>query len=81
MAEGGGHGDNYDCPSWEARLTEESRIDPPEGDFGFPFTPYDIQRDFMKALFTALEGKKLGIFESPTGTVSVLTQEILSNDK
>ncbi|CAL4123180.1 unnamed protein product, partial [Meganyctiphanes norvegica] len=36
--------------------------------FPFPFPPYDIQEDFMKNLFTALEGGKLGIFESPTGT-------------
>ena len=45
-----------------------SDLEPPE-DFGFPFAPYDIQVDFMKALFITLEKKKLGIFESPTGTV------------
>ena len=48
---------------------EESRIEPPT-DFSFPFTPYNIQKDFMKALFNALQEKKFGIFESPTGTVS-----------
>ena len=39
--------------------------------FQFPFEPYDIQVQFMQNLYTALEGGKLGIFESPTGTVSV----------
>ncbi len=37
--------------------------------FRFPFEPYDIQLDFMKNLYTCLEQGKLGIFESPTGTV------------
>lgn len=37
-------------------------------DFGFPFTPYSIQTNFMKTLYQVLEGGKLGIFESPTGT-------------
>lgn len=37
--------------------------------FGFPFPPYDIQKDFMEALYNVLEQGKVGIFESPTGTV------------
>ncbi|XP_043238264.1 ATP-dependent DNA helicase DDX11-like [Amphibalanus amphitrite] len=36
--------------------------------FEFPFPPYKAQEDFMKNLYKALEEKKLGIFESPTGT-------------
>ncbi|XP_012940455.1 ATP-dependent DNA helicase DDX11, partial [Aplysia californica] len=36
--------------------------------FPFPFTPYDIQQDFMRNLYTCLELGKIGIFESPTGT-------------
>ncbi|KAG1684732.1 ATP-dependent DNA helicase DDX11 [Nymphon striatum] len=39
-----------------------------EGKFSFPFKPYGIQLQFMEALHEALEEKKLGIFESPTGT-------------
>jgi chromosome transmission fidelity protein 1 len=39
----------------------------PPKDFSFPFAPYPIQKDFMAALFKALEEGKLGIFESPTG--------------
>lgn len=38
--------------------------------FDFPFPPYDIQLEFMKKLYYTLENGKLGIFESPTGTVS-----------
>ncbi|KAB7505816.1 putative ATP-dependent DNA helicase DDX11 [Armadillidium nasatum] len=37
--------------------------------FSFPFTPYLSQENFMQALFHALEEEKLGIFESPTGTI------------
>lgn len=40
--------------------------------FDFPFPPYDIQFKFMKSLYETLENEKLGIFESPTGTVSFL---------
>ena len=36
--------------------------------FPFPFQPYSIQEDFMKNLYRALDGSKIGIFESPTGT-------------
>ncbi|XP_041458107.1 ATP-dependent DNA helicase DDX11-like isoform X2 [Lytechinus variegatus] len=36
--------------------------------FPFPFPPYPIQEDFMKHLYEALDGGKIGIFESPTGT-------------
>ncbi|KAG0717309.1 ATP-dependent DNA helicase DDX11 [Chionoecetes opilio] len=44
-----------------------SQLEPP-GDFPFPFPPYDIQKDFMRKLFSVLEEGQLGIFESPTGT-------------
>ncbi|KAF1937512.1 DNA repair helicase [Clathrospora elynae] len=39
-----------------------------ERDFHHPFTPYDIQREFMGAVYSCLEDGKVGIFESPTGT-------------
>lgn len=38
------------------------------GRFPFPFQPYPIQESFMEALYTALDQRKVGIFESPTGT-------------
>lgn len=37
--------------------------------FPFPYEPYDIQEMFMRTLYQALEQGKVGIFESPTGTV------------
>ncbi|XP_012276838.1 ATP-dependent DNA helicase DDX11 isoform X2 [Orussus abietinus] len=42
-------------------------MDPPE-DFPFPFSPYNIQKEFMRNLYMCLENGHLGIFESPTGT-------------
>lgn len=35
--------------------------------FHHPYQPYDIQLDFMKALYDCIEQGKVGIFESPTG--------------
>lgn len=37
--------------------------------FKFPFPPYDIQNEFMQNLYNVLDEGKIGIFESPTGTV------------
>ncbi|KAK4498434.1 hypothetical protein PRZ48_011092 [Zasmidium cellare] len=37
-------------------------------DFHHPFQPYDIQQDFMEAMYDCIEDGKVGIFESPTGT-------------
>ncbi|XP_051808029.1 ATP-dependent DNA helicase DDX11 [Acanthochromis polyacanthus] len=36
--------------------------------FPFPYQPYNIQEEFMQALYSALDQGKVGIFESPTGT-------------
>lgn len=36
--------------------------------FHHPFEPYDIQQDFMEAVYDCIEQGKVGIFESPTGT-------------
>ncbi|KAF2477719.1 ATP-dependent RNA helicase-like protein chl1 [Lindgomyces ingoldianus] len=37
-------------------------------DFHHPYEPYEIQKDFMNAVYDCLEDGKVGIFESPTGT-------------
>src|SRR4051812_25255908 len=37
-------------------------------DFRHPYMPYDIQYEFMGAVYKCLEDGKVGIFESPTGT-------------
>ena len=44
-------------------------MDVPE-DFHHPFQPYQLQNDFMKALYATIDSKSVGIFESPTGTVN-----------
>ncbi|PYH76063.1 ATP-dependent DNA helicase-like protein [Aspergillus uvarum CBS 121591] len=36
-------------------------------DFHHPYSPYNIQIQFMRALYTCLEDGKVAIFESPTG--------------
>jgi chromosome transmission fidelity protein 1 len=36
-------------------------------DFHHPYTPYEIQQQFMQALYGCLEESKIAIFESPTG--------------
>jgi chromosome transmission fidelity protein 1 len=38
-----------------------------EHNFHHPYTPYDIQLQFMQALYTCLEESKIAVFESPTG--------------
>lgn len=43
----------------------ESKID-----FHHPYTPYAIQEEFMSTVYRVLEEGKVGILESPTGTVS-----------
>ena len=40
--------------------------------FHHPYKPYDIQIDLMKAIYECIENGNIGIFESPTGTVSSL---------
>ncbi|KAB8236734.1 DNA helicase [Aspergillus alliaceus] len=37
-------------------------------DFHHPFSPYDIQLQFMRALYTCIEKGNVAVFESPTGT-------------
>lgn len=39
-------------------------------DFHHPYTPYPIQEEFMHTVYTVIEEGKVGILESPTGTVS-----------
>jgi chromosome transmission fidelity protein 1 len=46
-------------------------------DFHHPFTPYKIQEEFMETVYRVLEGGggRVGILESPTGTVCVLSTD------
>jgi len=43
-------------------------MEPSQADFCHPYQPYAIQLEFMKNLYRCIEDKKVGIFESPTGT-------------
>lgn len=36
-------------------------------DFHHPYSPYDIQLQLMRALYSCLEQGKVAVFESPTG--------------
>lgn len=42
-------------------------------DFHHPYTPYDVQEQFMRSVYDVLEtgDGQVGILESPTGTVSL----------
>lgn len=51
-------------PSRRTWTMENDRVQ-----FPFPYQPYNIQQQFMRALYSALDQGKVGIFESPTGTV------------
>lgn len=44
----------------------------PPIDFHHPYTPYDVQLEFMRAVYSVLEAGsgQVGILESPTGTVT-----------
>ena len=37
--------------------------------FHFPYSAYPIQVDLMNAIYNAIDQGKIGLFESPTGTV------------
>jgi chromosome transmission fidelity protein 1 len=48
-------------------------------DFHHPYTPYDIQETFMETVYQVLEQGKVGILESPTGTVSAGSRSLRRN--
>ncbi|KAK1993275.1 DNA repair helicase [Colletotrichum falcatum] len=52
-------------------LVRDTELSVPDGiDFNHPYTPYDVQTDFMKAAYSVLQrgDGQVGILESPTGT-------------
>lgn len=46
---------------------KEVVMEKPQRDFHHPYKPYDIQLDFMNAVYSVIEDGCVGIFESPTG--------------
>lgn len=44
----------------------------------FPFEPYDVQKQLMSKIYATLEKGGIGIFESPTGTVSMSIAVVLA---
>ena len=59
---------------------EESHVTASKMDFHHPYTPYSIQVEFMSTVYRVLEEGKVGILESPTGTVSRALSLLLSRD-
>lgn len=55
----------------EKRVEKEGHVIR-EMDFHHPYTPYAIQETFMSTVYQVLEEGKIGILESPTGTVSAV---------
>lgn len=54
------------CESKNMERTDEMEPDFPE----FPYKPYSIQFDFMKALYKSLNKGGISMLESPTGLSS-----------
>ncbi|XP_070136313.1 ATP-dependent DNA helicase DDX11 [Drosophila bipectinata] len=56
------------------QYTPTGHLETPDAEqFGFPYEPYEIQKNLMQDLFKVLEKCEVGIFESPTGTGKSLT--------
>ena len=53
-----------------SNYTASPAADTGKEDWGTPYTPYDIQLDFMRTLYRLLQQphSKIGLFSSPTGT-------------
>ena len=52
---------------------EYQRVDVAGTCVNFPFTPYDIQIDYMKKVLECLDKSQHGLLESPTGTGKTLS--------
>uniref|UniRef100_A0A3Q1C6B2 ATP-dependent DNA helicase DDX11 n=1 Tax=Amphiprion ocellaris TaxID=80972 RepID=A0A3Q1C6B2_AMPOC len=53
---------------WPLLFVGFTRMENGRAQFPFPYQPYNIQEEFMQALYSSLDQGKVGIFESPTGT-------------
>lgn len=59
-------------------LEEEEWTKLMEKDYHHPFVPYQVQRQFMSTVYKCLEEGKVGVLESPTGTVSRVLPVLLA---
>lgn len=59
-----------DAPAEAKGVEEQGHVIVSKMDFHHPYTPYAIQEEFMSTVYQVLEEGKVGILESPTGTVS-----------
>jgi chromosome transmission fidelity protein 1 len=50
-------------------MEDALQLETPNEFTSFPHVPYPIQLDLMRAVYSAIEGRKIAIMESPTGTV------------
>lgn len=41
--------------------------------YGFPYPPYEIQRELMDGIHQSLDAGAIAVFESPTGTGKTLS--------
>ncbi|OBZ69839.1 ATP-dependent RNA helicase CHL1 [Grifola frondosa] len=53
--------------------TMSLKLSTPGSFIAFPFSPYDIQLDLMRHLYSSIEDRKVTIVESPTGTGKTLS--------
>lgn len=58
-------------------LCTATTMDQQRQKFYHPYSPYEIQLQFMRALYDCIESGKIGIFESPTGEFYARRAEIL----
>jgi hypothetical protein len=74
MAGGERVGEENGEDGWNGGEVGKVEIDLKGKDFHHPFMPYKIQEEFMETVYRVLEsgGGRVGILESPTGTVGVL---------
>lgn len=51
-------------------IPEQSAM--PSQNFGFPYSsPYPTQLELLRDVYDAIDQRKIGFFESPTGTVKL----------
>ena len=55
------------------KATSKKATTVPVSGFSFPYAAYPIQNDLMRAIYTCIKTRRVGVFESPTGTGKTLS--------